>query len=163
GAACCAPTSAGTLESMVRRLEATAMATDMVDTLPDDLPDHWEKLDEIAEKWEEDNDTAASAPAVRLTPEQRTELKREMEDLRAFLTLARSIVKNAKGEVLLTALRRGFAAAADAQRTQPAAVLQHKALIFTESRRTQEYLFQLLEHTEFRGKVVRFNGTNNDP
>src|SRR5262249_32731953 len=34
---------------------------------------------------------------------------------------------------------------------------------FTESRRTQEYLFQLLEHTEFAGKVMRFNGTNNDP
>jgi len=154
---------AGTLDSMVRRLEATATATDMVDTLPDDLPDHWEELDDVAEEWEEDNDTASSAPAVRLTPEQRAELKREMEELRAFLTLARAIVKNAKGEVLLTALRRGFAAAADAQRAQPAAVLQHKALIFTESRRTQEYLCQLLEHTEFRGKVMRFNGTNNDP
>jgi ERCC4-related helicase len=154
---------AGALESMVRRLEATATATDMVDTLPNDLPDHWEELDEMAEEWEEDNDTAASAPAVRLTPEQRAELKREMEELQAFLTLARSIVKNAKGEVLLTALRRGFAAAADAQRAQPSAILQHKALIFTESRRTQEYLFQLLDHTEFRGKVMRFNGTNNDP
>ena len=79
----------------------------------------------------------------------------EMEELRAFLTLARSIVKNSKGEVLLTALRRGFTAAADAQRAQHSAVLQHKALIFTESRRTQEYLFQLLEHTEFTGKVMR--------
>ena len=154
---------AGTLDSMVRRLEATATATDIVDTLPDDVLDHWEELDEVAEEWEEDNDTASSAPAVRLTPEQRAELKHEMEELREFLTLARSIVKNAKGEVLLTALRRGFAAAADAQRAQPAAVLQHKALIFTESRRTQEYLFQLLEQTEFRGKVMRFNGTNNDP
>jgi hypothetical protein len=154
---------AGTLDSMVRRLEATATATTMVDTLPDDWPDHWEELDEMAEEWEEENDTAASAPAVRLTPEQLTELKREMEELRAFLTLARAIVKNAKGEVLLTALRRGLAAAADAQRAQPAAVLQPKALIFTESRRTQEYLCQLLEHTEFRGKVMRFNGSNNDP
>jgi superfamily II DNA or RNA helicase len=154
---------AGTLESMVRRLEATATATDVGDTLPDDLADHWEEMDAVAEEWEEDNDTAAAAPAVRLTLEQRAELQREMEELRAFLTLARAIVKNAKGEVLLTALRRGFAAAADAQRAQPAAVLQPKALIFTESRRTQEYLCQLLEHTEFRGKVMRFNGTNNDP
>jgi superfamily II DNA or RNA helicase len=154
---------AGTLESMVRRLEAAATATDVGDTLPDDLADHWEEMDEVAEEWEEDNDTAASAPAVRLTPEQHAELQREMEELRAFLTLARAIVKNAKGEVLLTALRRGFAAAADAQRAQHSAVLQHKALIFTESRRTQEYLCQLLEHTEFRGKAMRFNGTNNDP
>ena len=46
--------------------------------------------------------------------------------------------------MLLTAVRRGLGAAADAQRDQPAAVLQPKALIFTKSRRTQEYLFQLL-------------------
>ncbi len=41
--------------------------------------------------------------------------------------------------------------------------LQQKAIIFTESRRTQEYLFSLLQQTEFSGKVVRFNGTNTDP
>lgn len=154
---------AGTLDSMVRRLEAAAAATDIVDTLPDDLPDNWEEIDEMAEEWEEDNDTAAAPQGARLTPEQLAGLKIEMEELRDFLTLARSIVKNSKGEVLLTALRRGLSAAADAQRAQHSAVLQHKALIFTESRRTQEYLFQLLEHTEFTGKVMRFNGTNTDP
>jgi adenine-specific DNA-methyltransferase len=60
-------------------------------------------------------------------------------------------------------LRRGFAAAADAQKTQESATLQQKAVIFTESRRTQEYLFRILEQTEFAGKVMLFNGTNNDP
>ena len=39
---------------------------------------------------------------------------------------------------------------------------QQKALIFTESRRTQEYLFQILEQTQFAGKVVLFNGSNTD-
>jgi ERCC4-related helicase len=63
---------------------------------------------------------------------------------------------------LLTALRRGFAAAADAQAAQGNPALQQKAVIFTESRRTQEYLFRLLEQTEFRGRVMLFNGTNND-
>src|SRR5262249_50539569 len=37
------------------------------------------------------------------------------------------------------------------------------AVIFTESRRTQEYLFRILEQTEFAGKVMLFNGTNTDP
>ena len=41
--------------------------------------------------------------------------------------------------------------------------LQQKAIIFTESRRTQEYLFNLLQKTDFAGKVVLFNGTNTDP
>ncbi|EQD50855.1 helicase/SNF2 domain protein, partial [mine drainage metagenome] len=40
--------------------------------------------------------------------------------------------------------------------------LQQKALIFTESRRTQEYLYQILDKTEFAGKVVLFNGSNTD-
>ena len=92
---------AGTLDSMVRRLEAAAAATDLVDTLPDDLPDHWEDIDEMAEEWEEENDTASSPHGARLTPEQLAELQHEMADSRAFLTLARSLVKNSKGEVLL--------------------------------------------------------------
>jgi hypothetical protein len=36
-------------------------------------------------------------------------------------------------------------------------------VIFTESRRTQEYLLHVLEQTEFKGKVMIFNGVNNDP
>src|SRR5439155_3029372 len=87
----------------------------------------------------------------------------EMAMLREFHALAKSIIKNSKGEVLLTALRRGFAAAEKAQHTKGASALQQKALIFTESRRTQEYLYQILEKTEFAGKVALFNGSNNDP
>jgi len=83
-------------------------------------------------------------------------LSEEMRDLRNFETLARSIVKNSKGEVLLTALKKGFAAAIEKG-------AQKKAIIFTESTRTQEYLRGLLEQTEFAGKIVLFNGSNNDP
>ena len=90
-------------------------------------------------------------------------MKQEMDTLRKFYALARSIQKNSKGEVLLTALRKGFAAAENAQKGQSGGALQQKALIFTESRRTQEYLFQILEQTQFAGKVVLFNGSNTDP
>lgn len=64
---------------------------------------------------------------------------------------------------MLTALRRGFAAATEAQKSQGAATLHQKAVIFTESRRTQEYLFRILEETEFAGRVMLFNGANTDP
>ena len=37
-----------------------------------------------------------------------------------------------------------------------------KAIIFTESRRTQEYLLSLLARAEHAGSVVLFNGTNSD-
>ena len=64
----------------------------------------------------------AKTPRLRLrpqlSPQQLQEMKQEMETLREFHALARSIQKNSKGEVLLTALRKGFAAAVDAQKGQ---------------------------------------------
>jgi len=154
---------AGTLDGMAQRLEAAATAAESVETPPEGLPEDWEQLDELADEWGEDDDATAPAERARLTPEQLAGLKREMAELRVFHALAKSILKNSKGEVLLTALRRGFSAAADAQAAQSGAALQHKAVIFTESRRTQEYLFGLLARTEFAGRVMVFNGTNNDP
>jgi hypothetical protein len=153
----------GTLEGLVNRLEAAATAAMAVDTPPEELPEFWEALDELADEWEGDEDGPTQPERARLTPEQLAELRQEMAELREFHALARSIVRNAKGEVLLTALRRGFAAAAEAQRSKGAATLQQKAVVFTESRRTQDYLFRVLEQTEFAGKVMLFNGTNNDP
>jgi len=153
----------GTLEGLVHRLEAAAAAAFAVDTPPEELPEDWEALDELADEWEGDEDGPTQPERARLTPEQLAELREEMAQLQEFSALAKSIVRNAKGEVLLTALRRGFAAAAEAQRNQGAATLQQKAVIFTESRRTQDYLFRVLEQTEFAGQVMLFNGTNNDP
>ncbi len=153
----------GTLEGLVHRLEAAAAAAIAVDSSPDELAADYEELDELADEWEGDEDGSRQPERARLTPEELAELRQEMAHLREFHALARSIVKNAKGEVLLTALRRGFAAAAEAQRSNGCATLQQKAVIFTESRRTQDYLFRVLEQTEFAGKVMLFNGTNSDP
>ena len=85
--------------------------------LPAELPENLETFDELAEEWEEDEDEddhcATSVPKKGFTPEQLTELKQEMESLRTFAQIARSILKNSKGERLLTALKRGFAEAKD--------------------------------------------------
>lgn len=151
----------GTLDSLAKRLETAAKEAETIDVPPDDLPENWEDFDELADEWDEDED-GEQKEKVRLTPQQIAELKQEIEELREFHRLAVSIVRNSKGEVLLTALRKGFAEASKAQQNQGAAVLQQKAVIFTESRRTQEYLFNVLENTEFAGKVMMFNGTNSD-
>ena len=152
-----------TLDGLASKLETAATAREAVAALPDELADDLEDLDELADEWDEDENGTTPAERVRLTPEQLTELRQEMAKLREFHALAKSIIKNSKGEVLLTALRRGFSAAAEAQKNQLGATIQQKALIFTESRRTQEYLHRVLEQTEFAGKVLLFNGTNNDP
>jgi superfamily II DNA or RNA helicase len=152
----------GTLDGLAKKLETAAAAAEAVDSPPDELPDNLEDYDELADEWEEDGE-APPPDQPGLSPDQLAQLRVELEQLRAFRRLAASIVKNSKGEVLLTALRRGFAAAAKAQGKDGNVTLQQKAVIFTESRRTQDYLFQVLEQTEFKGKVMIFNGVNNDP
>ena len=153
----------GTLAGMVGRLEALERSSTDA-TPPEQIIADYEAADELADEWDSD-DGAGPPPSIAdsLSPEQIAGLRAEKEKLQEFLDLARSIAKNSKGDVLLQALRRGFGAAEKAQREQGAATLQQKAIIFTESRRTQEYLFRLLEETEFAGRVMLFNGTNSDP
>ncbi len=155
-----------TLLGLANKLEAVERSQAALDAPPTELADNFETLPEIEDEWLEDDSDgeATQAPVLpQLSPEQREELRLEKEKLRQFHELAKGIQKNSKGEVLLTALRKGFEAANQARADHQNGSLQQKALIFTESRRTQDYLFQLLEASEFAGRVVLFNGTNADP
>ncbi|MBS1813878.1 MAG: DEAD/DEAH box helicase family protein [Acidobacteria bacterium] len=155
-----------TLLGLANKLEEIETAQAALDALPANLDDNFEALPEIEDEWLEDDadgEARQANPVQALSPEQREELRQEKEKLREFHELAKGIQKNSKGEVLLTALRNGFEEARKARENQANASFQQKALIFTESRRTQEYLLRLLEDSEFAGKVVLFNGTNNDP
>jgi hypothetical protein len=155
-----------TLQGLANKLQAASDASEQVAAPPDDVLDNFELLPEVEDEWaedDEDSEDAKDAANTKLTPQQLEELKQEMNTLREFHTLAKNIQKNSKGEVLLTALSRGFAAARSAKANHESSALQQKALIFTESRRTQEYLYRILEQTQFAGKVVLFNGTNTDP
>ncbi len=154
---------ASTLDGLASKLELAVTASEAVDALSDELSENFEELEELADEWDKEADATRPAERVRLTLEQLAELRQEMAKLREFHALAKSIIRNSKGAVLLTALRRGFAAAAEAQKSQVDTKIQQKALIFTESRRTQEYLLRVLEQTEFAGKILLFNGANNDP
>ncbi|MEO8378585.1 MAG: hypothetical protein ABI779_02865 [Acidobacteriota bacterium] len=80
----------------------------------------------------------------------------EIRDLVRFRDLASSITENAKGTALLQALAAGF-------ETLRELGANEKAIIFTESRRTQQYLIDLLEGSGYAGEVMTFNGTNTDP
>jgi len=66
-----------------------------------------------------------------------------------------SITQNAKGESLLLALKIGFSMAGELGGAE-------KAVIFTESRRTQNYLVRLLSEKGYRDDIVLFNGSNTD-
>ncbi|MEO8351248.1 MAG: DEAD/DEAH box helicase [Chthoniobacteraceae bacterium] len=149
----------GTLHGLAMRLQDSANEAEAVNAAPAEVVQDFETFDEIEDEWEDDGEEGEDTEtkeAAAYTPEQIEEMKREVETLREFSDLAKSIVKNSKGEVLLMALQRGL----DEARKRGSA---EKAIIFTESRRTQEYLRSILEQTEFVGKVVLFNGTNTDP
>jgi ERCC4-related helicase len=150
----------GTLHGLSLRLADAAREAEVVQQPPAEVTADFEALDELEDEWAEDEESedaeVEAGNSKTYTPEEIEEMRREVETLKEFGTLAKSIVKNSKGEVLLKALHRGFAEARKRGSSE-------KAIIFTESRRTQEYLREILEQTEFAGKLVLFNGTNTDP
>lgn len=144
---------AGALETMAKRLQGVLDASPVVD-LTDELDKDYESLDETAEEFVDGEDDPAQDVAG-LSQEERTAISNEIDELRHFKTLATSIRENAKGKALLTALDKAFA---ELDRLGAA----KKAIIFTESRRTQDYLLSLLADTPYGDGIVLFNGTNSD-
>jgi superfamily II DNA/RNA helicase len=86
----------------------------------------------------------------------RNQINEEIRELERLSHWAASIGTDTKTRSLLTALEIGF-------REMAASGAAQKALIFTESRRTQDYLVAFLEQNGYAGKVVAFNGTNSSP
>ncbi|MBL0404466.1 DEAD/DEAH box helicase [Microvirga aerilata] len=143
---------AGALDSLARKLERQLRSDrSLRDRLEEELSDDYEEFEEVADEWGED----VAEPEL-LTAEDITSIEQEIADLRQFRDLAVSISENAKGQALLQALRAGFAKAAELGGAE-------KAIIFTESRRTQEYLVRLLSDNGYDSKLVLFNGSNSDP
>jgi len=140
---------AGALTSISNRLKAKLRKQEPAESLEDELDRDYEALDETAEEWTEDE------PAEMLTEADRKALEQEIADLDGFAQLATSIDHNAKGKALLKALGIAFGKAREIGAAQ-------KAIIFTESRRTQSYLLRLLADSPFAEGVVLFNGSNTD-
>lgn len=83
-------------------------------------------------------------------------LHEEIALLQRLATWARAIGIDTRTRALLKALEIGFEQMATTR-------AERKALIFTESRRTQEYLKAFLESHGYQRQVVLFNGTNGGP
>jgi ERCC4-related helicase len=140
---------AGTLNSLIVRLNQAIKDGEKI-TIPDDIAKDYETFEEQEEEWTDEE----SIEEVKLTALDIDAIKLEIEELEKYRDLAESIKNNSKGEKLLTALKEGF--------SKMDKLANQKAIIFTESTRTQNYLFKLLsEH--YPEKIILFNGTNNDP
>lgn len=140
---------AGALNSMVSRLKSKLKDAETKATVEEAIADDFELLEEIKDEWDE------KEFEERLTSEDKEAIQNEIIDLETFRDLAVSITENAKGKSLIQALKAGFAKAESLGASK-------KAIIFTESRRTQNYLVRILAETEYAGKIVLFNGSNSD-
>ncbi|MCO6455106.1 MAG: DEAD/DEAH box helicase [Pirellulaceae bacterium] len=147
---------ANTLETMKTRLEVMRGAPQQ--DVPDDdfmeelieneeLEDDY--LDEILEGTSEEEDQAE--PEI-----DHQKLVGEIDELTRYAQWARSIGIDTKSRSLLKALELGFT-------EMDKMGAKRKALVFTESRRTQDYLKNFLESNGYGGQIVLFNGTNADP
>ena len=146
---------AGALTSMANRMKARLKedeersAATLLSPLAKELNEDYEALDETAEEWDEEQE------AEPLTIEDRKAMQAEIVDLEEFTRLAVSIDHNAKGRALLMALKTAFQKASELGAAE-------KAIIFTESRKTQSYLLRLLADSPYADGIVLFNGTNTD-
>lgn len=141
----------GTLDALVKKLEKIIHKNDT--DLLIELEEDFETLDEISDEWIEDEENIVAE--IEYTPEDIEAINAEIEDLKKFRDLAQKIRINSKAERLIVALEKAFVEIEKLGANQ-------KALIFTESRRTQEFIYNLLEARGYKNKVVQFNGSNTD-
>jgi superfamily II DNA or RNA helicase len=155
---------AGTLQIMRERLmrireESRADASAVEQLLANEEMDA-ELLDELLEDQDDllpddqsPGDLTAVGPRADLV-----KLDREIKELEDYIRWAESTGVDTKTRALLKALEIGFTQMAAMSPPGP-----RKAVVFTESRRTQMFLRQFLESNGYAGRVVTFNGSNNDP
>jgi len=155
---------AGTLEIIRNRLlklkEAAKQQTNPIELLisGEELDD--DLLDELIEDQEDSMSDADQD--VPLLPEESSskeinlpKLDAEIRELEDYIRWARGIGVDTKTRALLKALQIGFAKMEEMGAAR-------KVVIFTESRRTQNWLKEFLEGNGFAGQVLTFNGTNKD-
>ena len=145
----------GTLCALIEKLESKLKQQGVELSEPDLFQSDYEDYENSTEEWLYDEEDSGEMDDEELAPEDIENIKSEIKDIEKFRDLAFKIKRNSKAEQLFEGLNQGFA-----QLEELGA--QKKALIFTESRRTQDFLYELLEKRGYKGKVVLFNGSNSD-
>ncbi|HLT31499.1 MAG TPA: SNF2-related protein [Myxococcaceae bacterium] len=138
-----APTLRRLAENLRRRLASAQLQQQALSFFE---PEEVKQYSEEAEEWSDEPGKPASLAT----------LQNEVWELEQYADLADSITVNAKGEALKRALDRLFTVARAHQWPE-------KAVVFTESRRTQDYLFSLLENAGWKGKVSLLSGDAGSP
>jgi hypothetical protein len=139
------------LDRLLKKRAAFASAVAEVEDIDASLTSDYESFGETSDEWESEDDVAEPSEEESISDAEL--LDEEIRELESFVGLAEAIHGNAKGDALVEALAAAFPKAAALGGAQ-------KAVVFTESLRTQSYLFELLERSGYEGKVVMLNGDN---
>lgn len=146
---------AQTLDKMVNRLQGKLIvdedALDDIDGFAEEA-EHWQDAGSAAEVDADAIEYHENDAIERIDPKK---LHAEIYELTRYRDLAISIADNAKGRALLDCLPHVLTEIVGKGG-------QRKAVIFTESVRTQAYLRDLLEANRFKGQTVILNGSNSD-
>ena len=155
---------ASTLENIANRLHEEVIAGIRRDNRgvvisndfsPEDLTDEeWEELEESDSKKEET--VIGPGAGELLGSEAIVAMRAEVEELRSYANLARSITVNEKASKLNEALEKGFARLRELGAPE-------KAIIFTDSTKTQEYIARSLAEAGRSEGIILFNGSNDSP
>ena len=125
------------------------------DLSPEDLTD--EEWEELAESdYTKSETTYGPGAGEKLESKVITEMKAEVEVLEAYASLARSITVNEKATKLNEALEMGFSRLRELGAPE-------KAIIFTDSTKTQEYIARSLANAGRSEGLILFNGSNDSP
>ena len=115
-----------------------------------------ELLKSLEDDWNEDDE--ANVEAEDFKPDEKENkqaIREEILELRGYVELAEKIKRNTKSEALLIALEQAFLKAEEFG-------AEKKAVIFTESRRTQKFLYDFLTERGYAGQLVCISGSNTD-
>jgi len=152
---------ASTLDSLVYKLKRLIEEAEKQQATEEiciaGLDQNFESYDELSDEWSdnEEGTEEEESKKVLYIKEDIELMRQERADLEKFRDWAKKIWTNSKGEALLIALKKGFEMTAELE-------AQKKAIIFTESTITQNYLLDLFSKNGYGGKVVLFNGSNTD-
>lgn len=141
----------GTLETMIKRLEG--IAQDEKIKLDEFIK--FEDDEELVDDYLDEEEIDEVQIEISLKKEDIIAIESEIEQLKSFIAIAKTIEVDTKVKALIQALDKGF-------EEQKKLGANKKVIIFTESKRTQEFLFEYLEDNGYKNKIVLFNGTNTD-
>lgn len=141
---------ASTLENVAERLETEAINGVRRNAAGGILFD----LD-VEEEIKEAQETFIEAEKT-LTEEEKAAMMVEAAELKEYASLARSITVNQKAVKLIESLTKGFEKLREIGAPE-------KAIIFTDSTVTQNYIAKTLRESGWGEDLILFNGANNSP